>query len=377
MRNIAVVYDHFRLMNIDQFDGLARACEGKAEIVGIELYPSHADYPFGKWSGSRFRQIVLFSQDERDRIGSLRTAWRIVRECRAQGVGTVFISHYERPYIFLASLALRLLGRRIFVIQDTKFDDRTRHLWREALKRILYWPYHGAIAASPRSADYVRFLGVDPGKIRLNCYTTSIERVRADAGVEPAPRGTPYGERNFICVARLIPKKNHATLIAAFALYAARAARPRRLILCGSGPCEADIRSQIADLGLGDLIELKGNVGAVEVARELGAALCLLLPSIEEQYGIVVIEAQAMGLPVILSDSCGARDVQVRSGVNGFVVEPDNVKGLAYFMQCLGEDEALWRRMSQEAIEACATGDTGGFVEAALSLLPANIVPRG
>jgi glycosyltransferase involved in cell wall biosynthesis len=95
-----------------------------------------------------------------------------------------------------------------------------------------------------------------------------------------------------------------------------------------------------------------------------------VLPSIEEQFGNVIPEAQAMGLPVILSDNCGGRDLLVRSGVNGFVVESDNPEGLAYFMQLLSEDEGLWRRMcvaSQIFVERANSARFADAVEALIA----------
>jgi hypothetical protein len=84
---------------------------------------------------------------------------------------------------------------------------------------------------------------------------------------------------------------------------------------------------------------------------------------------------------VILSDRCGARDRLVRTGVNGFVIESDNPSGMAYFMNLLGEDEALWRRMALAAQESAAWGDTARFVEGVSSLIrgvdSAKRSPRG
>ena len=368
MRNIAFVLDTFRIMHVDQFEGVAAAVAGRASVTGIEIFSGHEDYAFDARRGATFDHVNLFKAEERARLGMLRGAWHILRQCRVARAGTVFLTHYERSYVFLAALMLRLSGKRVFVLQDSKFDDYRRFLWREVFKRLMYKPYRGAIVASPRSADYLRFLGVNAERIRLNCYTTSLARVRASAGAPPAPAGTPFAERAFLCVARLIPKKNHATLLDAYALYAGRAAAPRKLILCGSGPLEAEIRARIHALGLDELVVLKGNLASAEIARELAGGLCLLLPSIEEQYGIVVIEAQAMGLPVILSENCGARDTQVQSGVNGFVVESGNAEGMAFFMERLGGDEALWSEMAEAAYRSADRGDVAGFVESVLSL---------
>ena len=50
-----------------------------------------------------------------------------------------------------------------------------------------------------------------------------------------------------------------------------------------------------------------GNLPSDAIGAQLARSLALLLPSREEQFGLVVVEAQAMGLPVVLSINCGAR----------------------------------------------------------------------
>lgn len=78
-----------------------------------------------------------------------------------------------------------------------------------------------------------------------------------------------------------------------------------------------------------------------------------------------------MGLPVVLSDVCGARDNLVRSGKNGFIVEPDNPEGMAFFMKLLGTDEALWTRFSQEASRSAELGDVRQFAKASAAIVRA------
>lgn len=59
----------------------------------------------------------------------------------------------------------------------------------------------------------------------------------------------------------------------------------------------------------------------------------------------------------------------MNSGVNGFVVEPNNPRGMAFFMAQLSEDEALWRRMCTEALATAPLGDVERFVEGVEALV--------
>lgn len=359
--SIAFVWDNFGPYTVDAVEAVAAATGEPASVLGVELFAASGTYEWGRWQGQGYTHKTLFAGERRGQVGTIALARRIVGAIRRHGADTVFLCHYAEPYILLAAVMLRLLRKRVYVLSDSKFDDYPRHLRREIGKSLYIAPYQGGIAASPRCADYMRFLGVDPACIRLGYYGIDLTRIRAACDLPPAPAGYPFRERHFLSIARLVHKKNHATMLDAFALYARDAASPRRLVLCGSGPLEADIRARVADLGIGSLVDVLGNVPPAQVPTYIGRALALLLPSIEEQFGIVVVEAQAMGLPVILSDNCGSRDRQVQGGVNGFVVEPDNPAGLAAYMRWLDEDEELWTRMSLAATAAAERGDVRHF----------------
>ena len=73
---------------------------------------------------------------------------------------------------------------------------------------MLMRPYRGALTASLRSADYLRFLRVDPRRIRLGYDAISLERIRVAAGTADGAAAA-FDDRYFLVVARLVPKKNH------------------------------------------------------------------------------------------------------------------------------------------------------------------------
>jgi glycosyltransferase involved in cell wall biosynthesis len=255
-----------------------------------------------------------------------------------------------------------MLGRPVFVMNDSKFDDKPRSIWGELAKSIAYLPYRGALVSGKSTAEYLRFLRFAAARIATGYDTLSIERIRALAATEPAPARGEFEQRHFTVVARFVPKKNLPTLLEAYSIYVQSVATPRALHLCGSGELDAALREQVSRLKLQDLVIFRGFVQSREVATTLANSLALILVSIEEQFGLVVIEAQAMGVPVIYAPACGARDELLRSGVNGFMVEADNPAGMAYFFKLIASDESLWRRLAQGALDAAPLGDVARFV---------------
>lgn len=370
MTKLVFLWDNFGPLHADRCDAVAEHLEAKYEVVGIELAGRSKVYDWIPESGSRFRKITLFKGKSMEEISGFQLFRKTLRACLSMGRGAhLFICHYQAPPIFACAAVLRLFGRRVYAIGCSKFDDYPRYLGREVAKSLLYLPYNGGIASGMRSTDYMRFLGIAAERVRSPYNTVSLARIRAMAGVPPAPEGVAFAERHFTIVARLVPKKNLSMALKAFALYCAQTSHPRPLHLFGTGPLEAQLREQVNADGIAALVHFRGFQQTKEVSAAYGRSLALLLPSIEEQFGNVVPEALGMGLPVILSDNCGARDLLIRSGVNGFVIEPDNPQGLAYFMKLIDEDEELWRRLSKSAKEFAELSDSARFAEAVAALI--------
>jgi glycosyltransferase involved in cell wall biosynthesis len=370
LKRIVFVWYNFGPLHVDRCDATAESLRGIREVIGIELGGKTKVYDWVPADGKNFSKITLFNDDSIEEVSFFKRLIGTFGACLAQGRGsTYFMCNYEDASTLITAFLLRLCGRRVYAMGCSKFDDYPRHLWREVLKSVFYLPYNGGIASGSRSLDYMRFLGLSAKNVKPNYNAASVARIRALAGAPPAPEGIEHSDRHFVLVARFVPKKNVATALQAFAIYASRVRNPRPLHLCGSGPLECELRKQVRQAGIEDLVFFRGFLQTAEVCQTFAASLALLLPSVEEQFGNVIPEALAMGVPVIVSDRCGARDLLVRSGVNGFVVEPDNPAGMALFMEMLAEDKALWRTMSTAALEFSEKGDAERFAESVVALV--------
>jgi glycosyltransferase involved in cell wall biosynthesis len=100
--------------------------------------------------------------------------------------------------------------------------------------------------------------------------------------------------------------------------------------------------------GLPDGVEAVGPRTGAELVREYAEADVFVLPSVEDGFGLVTLEAMNAGLPVIVSDHAGSAEV-VRDGVNGFVVPARDVDVLAERLELLLSDGRLRRKMGAEA----------------------------
>jgi glycosyltransferase involved in cell wall biosynthesis len=338
---IAFIWDNFGPLHVDRCNSVAHR---GFDVVGIEISGRSSVYDWEP-PPTKFKKITLFPGKTNWRR-HLRNFWGLVsasRRCRARHI---FFCHYHQPAILFAAFVLRLVGRRVYTMNESKFDDFPRYFWREFLKRQFLWPYHGCLASASRTEDYFRFMGIKSDRIARGYDTLSVHRMRTQRGMNSETESVPFAERHFTIVARLVKKKNHKMALQAYQSYASTTANPRRLVLCGSGDLELELKALVRALALEHLVIFTGFVQTEEVSRILGSTLAVILPSTEEQFGQAIMEAVAIGIPVIASAACGVCDELVRTGVNGFVVEPDNADGLAWFMSLLAEDEQLWSRMA-------------------------------
>jgi glycosyltransferase involved in cell wall biosynthesis len=147
------------------------------------------------------------------------------------------------------------------------------------------------------------------------------------------------------CVANLHPYKGHRHLIEAFRRV--RAAHPEaRLVLAGAGALEAELREQAQVLRDGVVF-----LGYCEEVRSVLEALDLYVqPSITEALGLAVLEASAMGLPVVASDVGGLPEV-VRTGETGLLVPPADPEPLAKTMSDLLADPERRREFGAAGAE--------------------------
>ncbi len=141
---------------------------------------------------------------------------------------------------------------------------------------------------------------------------------------------------------RLIAEKQATLGVAAIALAAERIAGLRGEFL-GDGPERAALQRAIAEHGLRDRVTAPGFAEAGTVDREMRRAMCVLLPSRREGYGLVVVEAAARGTPsVVVAGEDNAATELIEEGVNGAVAPSSDPASIA---EAIGRVSAAGARM--------------------------------
>lgn len=232
------------------------------------------------------------------------------------------------PYFhLLAVAAARPLGR--YRVMVDWHEVWTRAYWREYIGRI-----GGAIGHAIQRLC-----------IRLPKRAFCFSRLHAERLHEEGLRGNPtvldgeyagpletpttaVARPEVVFAGRHIPEKRALALVPAFAR--ARERIPElRLKLYGDGPQRQRVVELVERLGLTGVADVPGFVDSEHVEQALRGALCMVLPSRREGYGLIVVEASAQGTPsVVVRDADNAATELVEEGVNGFIApsaDPDDL----------------------------------------------------
>jgi len=373
---IALLWTQFAPYHVDRCRAVGQRLAGQAEVLAVEVATASQIYAWNP-SGTvdHATKLTLFPDAVFDEISPwrrLRAMWRALRGCQLVFIGIP----YSSPDVIALSWLLRLTGTRLVMMADSKFDDVPRDSWFEAAKSLLLSPYRAAIVAGRRQVAYLHFLRFRRRQVLLGYDVVSVDRIAAQiaAGRPGAP--LPMAERDFLYVGRFVAKKRLLPLIEAYGAYVARVgAAARRLVLVGSGPDEAAMRARIAELGLEDKVVFTGFLQEEQIALAMDRALALLLVSGEEQWGLVVNEAVAVGIPVIASTTVGATDALVCNLVNGFLIQPEDPETLVEAMVQMSADEARWHAMAQASRDLAWRGDTARFADAVQMMLQPGAEP--
>ena len=216
-------------------------------------------------------------------------------------------------------------GSAAILLLASTYEDKARHFWREWPKRWITRGFDAVAAVGERSARYAERLGVPPGRIwRIGNvvdnqhFASGASAARRRAAQQRQALGLP--ERYFLCVSRLSPEKNLDTLIRAFAAYR-NAGGTWHLVVVGSGPDEGSLGELVQELAPGT-VHLVGWKQYQDLPAYYGLASCFVLASVSEPWGLVVNEAMASGLAVLVSRRCGCLPELCWRGVNGYDFDP-------------------------------------------------------
>jgi 1,2-diacylglycerol 3-alpha-glucosyltransferase len=247
------------------------------------------------------------------------------------------------------------------LMSESKWNDEYRYFWKEKLKYFLYIrQFQSALVGGQLHKDYLVKLGMPDQAIFLgydvvdNQYFSEQARQARLNSQQVRQKLPQIPERPyFIAVTRLIPRKNVISLIMAFAKYRDQVPPLRGwdLVICGSGEELDNISHCIRTHNLEECIHLPGFQTYQVLPYWFGLASAFIHPALREQWGLVVNEAMAAGLPVLVSNRCGCFQDVVIEGINGFGFDPTNQPQLTDLMLKMSSDDVDLKAMGEASLQ--------------------------
>jgi glycosyltransferase involved in cell wall biosynthesis len=211
---------------------------------------------------------------------------------------------------------------------------------------------------NPWMLDYARQLN-HHREVDIRYAPPGVDARRFTPSTEPRLAG----RRDILCVGRLDdPRKNVGLLLEAFARLPDALRATCRLLLAGSAGPGPEFWTRADALELRDCVEFVALPGEEELVRLYQRAAVFALPSDEEGFGVVILEAMACGVPVVAT-RCGGPEGIITDGTDGFLVPRDDAAAMAARLQTLLDslelNEAMGRR-ARATIEARFTEEVAG-----------------
>jgi len=309
----------------------------------------------GDLTGNAIPVSCLHGSRESDPRWALRLRRRLVED-------PVDIVHIHSPYVAgLARVVIRSLPRRVrprIVYTEHLPWTGHRRLTR-ALNRLTFGLNDETIFVSEGVRDSLPRRLRSRGRVVIHGLPLDrVQQLRGDRAKMRRTLGLDGDEIAIGIVANLIAQKRYPDL-----LHAARrvldAGLPIRFFAAGRGPLEPEIRSLHEELRLGPGFELMGYVP--EAARVLAACDIFCLASGYEGLSVAMMEALAIGLPIVATDAPGIRDA-VQDGEEAVLVPVGRPDLLADALIRVATDAARRHRMSIAAIERSSTFDVSTAV---------------
>lgn len=235
-------------------------------------------------------------------------------------------------YYDLASWAIlfycKLKGIKTILSNESTAGDHQRDKFKEAIKSFIIKQFDGYFNFGTLSKNYLLALGAKSQKmlVNRNCVdNVALKNIYEQHFHNRLLSQKRFGvaPQNFIFVGRLIDYKNLLNFLDSFAEAQNQIKTDWGVIILGDGEQKEVLKNLVEDKKIRN-VSFQSGVSWQQVPEYLALSDVLVLPSYSEPWGLVVNEAMACGLPVLVSEKCGCAIDLVRNGENGYTFSPYN-----------------------------------------------------
>jgi len=305
------------------------ACQSLFSTVALELCSEDSTYQWNKLEAvPPFRRITIFGGVNKEKLTRREAANGLKAKLAEIAPSAVAIPGWTGKASLGALQWCQSTDTPAILMSESAKNDSPRDLIKEFVKRQIVGAFSAALVGGSRHAEYLCELGFPRERILLgydavdNAYfTAAAKKLRSDTSLLEETKN--FSQPYFLASNRFVEKKNLNRLIEAYALYTKLSdSNPWPLVMLGDGPLRLELESLVSRLGLQGKVVFPGFKQYEELPAYYAFAGAFIHASTVEQWGLVVNEAMASGLPVLVSRNCGCVPELVEHGCNGFIFDP-------------------------------------------------------
>ena len=330
MKSLGILWAQYGPYHFARADSLQRQAR-PANMHALELADCTRDYQWKRPAAS-VSLITICPNSVTERLPFYTVFKRTRRQLAALRIEVCFMPGYSPSQSLAALLAAKSLGIRTVMMNESHAGTAQAGLLGIWIKRRLVGLFDAALVGGQPQKRYFASLGLPEERIFTGYdavdneyFTRRVEEVRGQKLEVRSKYDLP--EHYFLSLGRFVPKKNLATLLRAYRLFLENGPHKQtHLVMVGSGEQESELRSLCLELKLpiydhtrSDTSRSATDAGAPGAHfygfRQIdenpvfyGLADAFILPSVREEWGLVVNEAMASGLPVIVSETAGCAE---------------------------------------------------------------------
>jgi glycosyltransferase involved in cell wall biosynthesis len=353
--NLAVLFFRFGPYHVARLNVVGH----RTSLTAIELSGRATEY---EWepvdTPSSFERVTVFPGQSHREVPHYTLEERIAETFSRIEPDVVALPGWDDPGTLTALLWCKARRIPTVVMSASSALDAPRRWWRETIKSQVVQQYDAGLVGGKRHSTYLQNLGMDADRTFTGYNVVDNDHFREGAetarqNADALRRRFDLPKNYFLAIGRFIPKKNFSLLLEAYAAYRKRSPEPWDLVLLGDGPLSASIENQKRALNLEAAVHLPGFKQYQDLPVYYGLADAFVHTSLREQWGLVVNEAMAAGLPVLVSERCGCVPDLVEHGNNGYRFDPENEDVMVDLMVELADastDREEMGRVSQSII---------------------------
>lgn len=367
---IGVLFHRFGPYHRARLQAAGRRCE----LYGIETSGETSTYEWDRVENSgEFQRITVYPDGDIWELPTREIASRVEGVLSEVHPDVVAVPGWSSPDALAATRWCARTSTPSVIMSASTERDFDRSWWKEAVKRRVVGVHQAGLAGGQLHAAYLAQLGMPEERISQGYDVVDNQhfaigaddaRRRADA----VRQALELPEDYFLASCRFVEKKNLQRLLNAYARYRdrSRSDTPWDLVLLGDGPLKDDLVDQAEGHGVASHVHLPGFKQYRELPAYYGLANAFVLASTTEQWGLVVNEAMAAGLPVLVSAQCGCAPDLVREGQNGFTFDPYDASEMTDLLVRIAEDRCDRSTMGTRSQEIISRWTPERFAEGLL-----------